>query len=164
MAKGYVAKEFSSLSPQFKGVIAIVILGGVAFVGYKIYQGIKKSQENKDNRIEDKEWDNEFYKQTSKPTLSAAEMQSMSKQLFVAMDGYGTDEEAVLSVFNKMKNDADFAGVVSVYGTKELSSGTLNPEPNYKGNLLGALTSELSSSWLKKINTSLSSKGIKYRV
>jgi hypothetical protein len=163
MSKKYASKEFSSLPPYVKGIIVIGVLGGVGLIGYQIYKGIKKRGENKDARDEANSWKDERNK-LGNPTLSSSEMKSMSNQLFVAMDGYGTDEDAVLSVFKRMGNDADFAGVVAEFDVKEISSGRGNPEPNYKGALLGALKSELSESWIKKINAALSSKGISYTV
>ena len=80
------------------------------------------------------------------------------------MDGYGTDEATIYSVFSKFKNAGDFALVMNAYGVREISSGAWNPEPNFKGTLIGALTSELNVENKTKINKILASKKIPNRV
>ena len=80
------------------------------------------------------------------------------------MDGYGTDEGTIYSVFRKIKNSGDFALLMNAYGVREISSGAWNPEPNFNGTLVGALTSELSSEDKGKVNKILQSKKIEYKV
>jgi hypothetical protein len=164
MSKQYLAKEFSTLPPYIKGVIAIATIGVTGFLIYKAYKGIQTFKYNRDNRQEDKAWNKELDSQQQRPTLSQVQLMSMSTQLFVAMDGYGTDEALIYSVFEKLNNNADFAALVSAYGIKEISSGRFNPAPNFKGNLIGALSDELSASELARINQILEQKFITYRV
>jgi len=171
MAKGDFAKaSFMNLPTWAKGVIAVGVLGAVGFIGYKIYKSIESRTGGKPagDRQEDRGWNKEFDNLNSnastKATITQAQMLALATKLFTAMDGYGTDEDAIVNVFKQIKNNADFAGVNAAYGVREVSSGRFNPEPNYKGPLSGALTSELSQYWLDLINKHLASKNITYKV
>lgn len=170
MAKGdYAKKEFTTLPGWAKGVIAVVIVGGVSFVAYKLYKGLKDktSGKAKGDRQEDRGWNKEFDKLNSNPstkaTMSQAQMLSYANSLHTAMDGLGTDEDAIIAVFKNVKNDADFAGLSAAYGTRVVNSGIWGFS-DYNGSLSGALTSELSLYWKDIINKNLASKKVTYRV
>ena len=53
---------------------------------------------------------------------------------------------------------------MSAYGSREISSGAWNPEPNFTGTLTGAITSECDATEKAKLNQILQSKGITNRV
>jgi len=171
MARGDFAKQqYTTLPPWAKGAIAVIVIGGIALAGYKVYKMIKNvgSGKTQGDRQEDRGWNQEFDNLNTNPstkaTLSKAQMLAFATTLFTAMDGYGTDEDTIVGVFKNVKNNADFAGISAAYGIRELSSGYLNPEPNYKGGLSGALASELSQTWKDIINKDLASKKITYKV
>ena len=69
----------------------------------------------------------------------------------------GTDEDAIYSVFQKMKNDLDIAKLITAFGTRRLSFSLSS------ANLGGYLTDELDKTELGIINSGLKSKGIKYQ-
>jgi len=69
----------------------------------------------------------------------------------------GTNEDAMYSIFNKMKNDLDIAKLVTAFGERRLSFSLTS------ANLGGYLNDELDSTELGIINTDLRSKGIKYQ-
>ncbi len=164
MAKGDI---FKSLPPAAKGIIAVVIVGGLAFIGYKIYKKMQADKSLVGSKAEIDTTKAEADKLASKPTTAATltpgQLAILASSLFAAMDGYATDTSAIYKVFAQMNRDADVLGLVQAYGIRELSSGALNPEPNYKGALGGALTTELSNTELRALNTMLATKGIKYR-
>jgi hypothetical protein len=171
MAKGDFAKQqYSTLPPWAKGAIAVGVLAVIGVVGYTIYKKLKDTTSGKasGDRQEDRGWNKEFDNLNTNPstkaTMSQAQMLAFATTLFTAMDGYGTDEDTIAGIFKQMKNNADFAGVSAAYGVRELSSGRMNPEPNYKGGLSGALASELSQSWKDIINKDLASRKITYKV
>lgn len=85
------------------------------------------------------------------PTLSASQINSYALKLYRAMDGAGTDEEQVFSVFNAMGNDADVLNLIKAFGLKE------------DENLSQWLADDFSQSDLDKINNILASKNIEYR-
>jgi hypothetical protein len=163
------AKEtFTGLPQWAKGVIAVAILGGVAYGVYAITKTLKGAKENRDDKEEQKGWDSEEEQILKDPkrkaTLSSAQLRAMANKIFSAMDGYGTDEEAIVSVIRSLKTDGDFVGLQKAFGIRTIDSGYLNPAPNFKGTLNAALTDELSNYYKQRINKILSNKKIKYRV
>lgn len=170
---GFLKKSYMNLPPATRGLVTVIGVGVVLFVSYKIYKSITETlsgqlSPDKAAAQEDRGWASEVDKLNQNPatksTISKAQAASYAAKLFAAMDGYGTDEEAIVAVFNNLKNDADFAMVMNAYGVREISSGAWNPSPNFKGTLSGALTDELDTEWTTKINNLLASKKLKYRV
>ena len=166
----FAQESFTGLPTWSKGVVAVAIVGGI---GYLIYSLLKKAgdvKEDKSERFEDNEWNKEFDKlqsnQSTKATLTKAQMASIANKVFAAMDGYGTDEEAIVAAFRQLKNNADYAGVQAVYGIKSIHPGTGTGWfiDSFKGNMTAALTDELTQYWKDKINAILKSKKIKYSV
>jgi hypothetical protein len=158
---------FMALPPWAKGVIAIGIGVGIYVIVKKVGSAPKKIKAGAGNRDEDKEMNKEYddlLTTGTKPTMSKAQQSQYANQLHTAMDGYGTDEETIKRILCKSKNDADIIGIIKSYGTREVSSGNWNPEPNYKGNLGGALNSELSDYWITAVNKCLKAKNIKHRI
>ena len=166
--KQFAQQSFTELPGWAKGAIAVGVLAGVGYLVYKLINTGKDIKEGKTEREEDRGWNSELDKlnsnQSTKATLSKAELSSMANKIHAAMDGYGTDEEAIIKAFRTLKNNADFAGLQAAYGVQVISSGRFNPEPNFKGNLIASLSTELSDYWITKINQILKAKGIKYKV
>jgi hypothetical protein len=82
-------------------------------------------------------------------------------EIFNAMDGYGTDESAIVAAFNKVKSDADFDALVRAFGVRTISSGSGNIfVSDFTGDLSECLNDELSSYWIDDINSSLQKKGV----
>lgn len=79
-------------------------------------------------------------KQIIAPTLSKAKYQQLAETLFVAMDGVGTDTDAIKGVFEQLKNVADVNSLIVEYGVRRLSRFGV-PESIGLG-LVGHLTNE----------------------
>lgn len=162
-----VSNAFYSLPPWAKGAIAVGVLAGVAYVLHKVAtapKNIKGNQGNREQTNQELKEEQQIKEQGKKPTLSKSQMSTAANVIFNAMDGYGTDEDAIMRQMRKIKNDLDYLGISNAYGTREVSSGRFNPEPNYKGKLAGSLQNDLSDYWIGLINKHLKSKGVKYRV
>jgi hypothetical protein len=159
---------FDMLPPATRGPIALAVVAGIGYAIYKIATAPGNLLESKPNRDQGKEEFKELDQLIAdgkKPSISESQARAMGNAIHAAMDGYGTDEDAIVTQFNKLTNDADYLRLSTGYGVnREISSGRFNPEPNYKGNLQGGLTSELSDYWIKKINSKLGSKGLKYKI
>ena len=157
----------SSLPPVFKGIIAVGTLVGVAFILYKLTHGaIRNLRNSRGGRSEvenSKTALDEAIKSGKPPTISQTLSDTIANKLFVAFDGYGTDYRAVKDSIFQLKNDADVLSVIKSFGIREISSGRFSPEPNLKGSLSEAMTSELSESQAKEINDYLAKQGIKYK-
>lgn len=148
MAKGEFAKQaYTGLPTWAKGVIAVGVLAGVGFIVYKLYKKSQEIKDTKDSKEEVKAVEQELsalnQNPSTKQTLSVSDAKSIANSIFTAMDGYGTDEVAILRQLVKLKNQADWLAVRAEWGVREISSGRGNPEPNFKGTLEAALTSEL---------------------
>lgn len=163
-----ISKSFQGLPPWAKGAIAIAAVGGTIYIAYKLFKSSGDWKKGQGAREEDRAWNQEFdtlnSNNSTKATKSKAELDAMANKIWAAMDGYGTDEDTILSTIKQLNRNADFAGLQAAYGIREISSGKLNPEPNFKGNLIAALSTELDEDWKKKINYVLELKKIKYRV
>lgn len=53
-----------------------------------------------------------------KQSYSDSKYDSLADQLFEAMDGPGTDEEAVLNVLNQLRTDVDFVKLDAAFGLR----------------------------------------------
>lgn len=150
-----------------KILITVGVMAAIGITGYLVYKGIKNAKSKADSKREDNDTKNELNRlivQGIKPTLNQTQISGIANALFGAMDGYGTNYDTVAREFAKINNDADMLSVAKAYGVREVSSGRLNPEPNFTGTLQAALKSELSSSEISAINGVLARKGIKNRL
>lgn len=149
-----------------KGTIAVGAMVAIFVAAYMINRAVKNKKALQGAK---KETDatNDTVKtltaQGQKPTLDALKLSTISNQLFTAMDGYGTNVNAVYAAFANVNNDIDVVNLIKTYGIKEISTGAGNPSPNLKGTLSQALTDELSASEMTALNNLLARKGIKYR-
>lgn len=148
MAKGeFVKQSFTGLPNWAKGVIAVGVVAGVGYLVYKLYKAAKDAKETKDSKEEVQEVKQELnalnQNPSTKQTLSVSDAKAIANKIFEAMDGYGTDETAILQQLLRLKNQADWLAIRQEWGVREVSSGRGNPAPNFKGTLEAALTSEL---------------------
>lgn len=150
-----------------KAILYIGGLGITAIVGYKIYQGVTKKIKSLDDLKETNAVKDELkvLEQSGiKPTMSDDKYLTKANQIFTAMDGYGTNVPAIVSVINTLNNDADMLALIKAYGVKTISSGKFNPEPDFTGTLPSAFTSELNPFDTKIVNYALESRKLTYRI
>lgn len=111
-------------------------------------------------------------------SYSEAQYAAMADQIFKAVDGAGTDEEAIYSVMKKMNNEDDLSKLIVTYGVRTISDIAFNPV-GLIGGIIGtgaaaltntkdlslsqALQNDLDENELKQVNIILAGKGIKYR-
>ena len=94
-----------------------------------------------------------------KKSYTDTQYKAWADQLYNAMADYwlwyGTDEQAIISIMEKMKNRSDVISLVSAFG---LRSGIIEGASG-----LGVwLKSELSSFYINQINDMFANKGIQY--
>jgi hypothetical protein len=91
---------------------------------------------------------------------------AFANRLEQAMFDWGTDEAAILDVFNQLQNNADYLALKTAFGVRDYTGGIVPYIPliSPKLSLEGWLQEELSSSYINEINTMLYNKGITYRV
>ena len=163
MAKGNFAKEsFSSLPSWAKGVISIAVVAGIGYVLYKLSK--KLNPESQRQEAENKDVESEIQQSVKKHPLSypLSQYKSWANQIEVAGFGLGTDEEAIYSIFKKLKNDSDYLALQQAWGKPTRKTYDWAVPLDYT--LSQFLRYELSDSEISKLNYILASKGIKYRV
>lgn len=167
MKMQFAKQQFSQMPPWAKGVIGIGLLLGVGYLVYKVMRAPKDIKKGQGGRQEDRAVNQELDKMNSNPatrqTLSKSDALSIANAIHTAMDGWGTDGSAIYKQLQRLKNQADWLAVRAAYGIREVSSGRFNPEPNFKGTLEPALTSELGVNdiqWIKRINEDFKKKNI----
>lgn len=156
-------KGWESLPGYAKGIIAIagtaVALGAI----YVAYNAIKTYLANKNSNAEVTALSDKLTQLANKgiyPSISQQQSDSLANELEAAFQGYGTDYDTVKRDFHQLQNDADMVILLKTFGTRKISSGAYNPEPDFTGTLSAVMVSELSSAQLDEINTILSQAGI----
>jgi len=164
--KQFTQNFLSSMPAWAKGTMGVVVIGGIAFGGYKLYKYIQKQKELEGAKAETKatqETIDKLKKKGLKPTLDSLQLKQIANQLHTSMNGYGTSFSNVAKAFTYPKNDLDIVGLNQAYGIRKLSSGKLNFADDFEGTLPQSLTEELDRKELTAINNMLAKKGIGYR-
>jgi len=154
--------------PQWaKGVVAISVIAGVGVTMYFTVKSVKKLADKINQNKDEKDVKNDLKDLNNEPEtkqkISDSQAKSFASGLFSAMDGNATDEDAIYSVFTKVKNEADVLAIIKAFGTKSLRLEYLWAFESYKGDLAGCLREELDDSEMSKLNSILTKKGIKFQ-
>ena len=156
---------FTGLPKWAQGILAIAGLGITAFIGWKIYSGIKESMETAKLKKEVKDVDKEIeeLKESNiKPTLTSAQLSIMAGQLETSFQEAGTDEDQIKRVFEQLKNDADLLMLIKKYGVRTIRSPYMW-QADFKGTLGQTLSEEMTQSDIEEyVNSVLKKKGIKF--
>lgn len=154
--KDGVFKYYKELPTWGKGIVAIVVIGGLGLISYSVYKRFHKTG---DEREVDKEI-KELEKLGIKATITEPQAKGYADSLYSAGAGqraFGTDEDAIYSVFKKLSNDIDVYMVIKAFGTRRKGFSFSD------ANLGGFISDELDSDEITELNKILSKKGIKYR-
>jgi hypothetical protein len=171
-----ISKSYNQLPSWSKGIIAVVSIGAIAFVGYTVYSTIKKAKDIKNANVGGKEAEKELKELAKKgiiPSYSPSQFITWVQKLVEAISDCGTDEKTVYSVFENMKNKADILSLVASFGvqfyrpcasTQPISYAKyLFDNKSFGGSLSTFLQYDLSVSEIAKINKILESKKIDYK-
>ena len=164
----FVKEAYINASPLVRNTINVVVFAGIVYVSYKLVKYFSaEGKEGRAQRQEDNAWNQEIDRINQNPqtrqTISKAQSLSLANKIFAAVDGVGTDEDAIYDAFRVLKNNADFAALNAAFGKRKASSG-IPFTADVTGNLTTILGSELDSNEVAKINLMLQSKGIRYRI
>lgn len=158
----FAQKSFLGLPPWAKGIVAIAVVGAVGYAVYKLTQ--KLGEEPKRDSEEEKQIVTELETESKKTPLSYGASQYATFANNIQEAGYdvGTDEDAIYSVFRKIKNNADYLALLKAWGkpTRTIYEWGVGR----KKTLTQFLRSEMSDSEISKINKILSNNKVKYRV
>lgn len=148
MAKNKVLFSNLGKSPKDK-IINIVILLVIAVALFFFIRWIVRKVKTM-NTEANKELNNALDSGV-KLSFSNSQYENFANQLYNAMNGPGTDENAIYNVFNQMKNIADVLKLVTTFGFRK------------NQDLSTWLYKDLSSNEMYKVNSILSTKGIDYK-
>lgn len=177
MSKNTFFKRQTSDQPGWaKGVENVIIVGGLALAAWIIYKNSKQKQDIADANTAKSAADSELEnleKEGVYPTLYDTEFESLAQKLVQAMDGCGTDEESIYSVFRLMANDADIMMLISVFGVRFYQPCVWSSPVSYSlwlandkafgGGLPTWLGYDLGDSEIRKINGILTANGITFQ-
>ena len=125
-------------------VLVVVVIVIVVVVKYG-----KKFKEWVNEKLQSKELEKEI--ETNETSFSPTQLNAYATTLFYAMEGVGTNEEKIYSVFEQMKTRSDILALIQAYGIKDSM------------NLNQWISSELTSRELKKLNEIIANNSIDYQ-
>lgn len=146
--QGATQSKDGGIPPLFKGIISLVVIGGAAFLGYKIYKLIKSSAESKDAKaVGDaaaKDLNQEIKKgQTVSKPLSAYASAVTFIQKKLSGCTYTGDERSVINqIISVVKKPADWFYLVQLWGSKKIENCYFG---SYNADLPTALKNELTT-------------------
>jgi len=102
---------------------------------------------------------NELEKKGIIPSYPNSQYSAWAEKLQYALNYANTDENAVYSVFEKLKNQAHLNKLVSIFGTRPIE---YFPFMFQDETLSEAITSQMDSDEVQKVNGILAKKGINF--
>lgn len=173
-------KAFSywhDLPPWAKGVSAIVGIGVVVYAGVLIRKGIKKAVDTgkESKAVKDAQDDlNELKSKGQKQSYQDGQYTAWADKIEVQFSGCDwsvatglpgntltASGRILMDIVKQLKNDVDFLKLVSAYGVRTYDQcGTWPFSGNFTGSLFQAVSDEIDSIELKKINEQLKANGV----
>jgi hypothetical protein len=141
------------MMPLYKGMFyTILAVGG----GYVIYRIVKENTKDAPgNNL------SQLQINTRNLSYSTSEYGLMAQKMFLAMDGYGTNETDLFSVLNSMKNRDDVLMLIKQFGVKRYGIVT-SLWFGQDLNLIGWLNSKLSGNDLQRAGSIIRAFGIPF--
>lgn len=147
-------------------LVTIAIGGTVAFI---IYNKFIKKDEKKRGEQETKNIDNELEAAKKKKPLSypVSQYATFCNIIVTATQDAGTDEDAIYSVFQKIKSNADYLQLLKSWGNP---TRQVYPDPilfystGYKLTLPQLIRFDMSNDEVTKVNNILAANGVTYRI
>ena len=148
---------FNVIPKEFR--VSLAVLGG-GYLAYKLYRKLNPSEKEiaEEKLVEESEFTSEGESCMGKLSYRSSQYKAFATALHNAfVETVGTDEDAIYSVMNKMKNECDLLQVIAEFGVRRQEWGF------EKLNLPQFINDEMSTKELQKVNSILRRKGITYR-
>lgn len=156
--------------------VKIIVAAGVGLLGYSIYRSVKQKQEEREALKGTEEAANELNTLAANgvvPSYSDSQFYVFVGALTSAMNGCGTDEEGVYTVFRNMNNEADIRKLITTFAIQyyepcafespiSYAIWQLNDKA-YGGDLAAWLHFDLDEDEINEVNNILQSRGIAYK-
>lgn len=177
MSKDTFFKRQTSGQPGWaKGVENVILIGGAALAVYLIYKNARHNKEIAEANTAAEQAGKDLSDLENLgilPTLYDTEYENFSQELVQAMNGCGTDEASIYSVFGKMANDADVLKLIQAFGVRYYQPCVWTSPVSYTlwlandqafgGGLPAWLGYDLDASEIAKVNSILRSKQISFQ-
>ena len=164
-------KTFQGLPQWAQGVISVAVVGGLGFIGYKIYSAVKQAKELESATAENKESNLEaqkLIKKGVKPSLNPTQLASTVNGIKLAFLDYDPLIRSHVQPFYremvKVNNDLDMLNLIRAYGNQTIDFPfTRFTVSDFTGNLTQSAKNFLNNKEIAAANNSLARRGIKYR-
>lgn len=164
-------KTFQGLPQWAQGVISVAVVGGLGFIGYKIYSAVKQAKELESATAENKESNLEaqkLIKKGVKPSLNPTQLASTVNGIKLAFLDYDPLVRSHVQPFYremvKVNNDLDMLNLIRAYGNQTIDFPfTRFTVSDFTGNLTQSTKNFLNNKEIAAANNSLARRGIKYR-
>jgi hypothetical protein len=103
-------EKLSTKTKIWLGLLAVAI---VVYVSYRIFTKKSPEEATLEASIQQLPVD------TTKVTVSTVDLNTLASQLYGAMKGVGTDEDAIFEVFNKIKSKDDLHALIRTFGIRD---------------------------------------------
>jgi len=148
---------FNVIPKEFR--ISLAVIGG-GLLAYKLYRKLNPSKEDaaEEQLGEESQVTSEGKSCKGKLSYKSSQYKAFATSLHNAfIESLGTDEDAIYSIMNKMKNECDLLQVIAEFGVRRQEWGF------EKLNLPQFIHDELDTKELQTVNSILKKKGIAYR-
>jgi hypothetical protein len=164
-------KTFQGLPQWAQGVISVAVVGGLGFIGYKIYSAVKQAKELESATAENKESNLEaqkLIKKGVKPSLNPTQLATAVNGIKLAFLDYDPLTRPHVQSFYreivKVNNDLDMLNLIRAYGNQTIDFPfTRFTVSDFTGNLTQSAKNFLNNKEIAAANNSLARRGIKYR-
>lgn len=152
-------------APPIGKIIILLMVCVLAYVIYKVIAKITAKKDTSENALDASTTEISILSQSGEqPTYSNTNYIAWSDRLQEAMNGVGTDEEAIKDVFHFMQNKTDVLKLVKAFGIRDYTDDKFliwNVKPM---NLNEWISAELDATEISDlINKQLTAKQINYQ-
>lgn len=171
-----MASVYEKYYERQPAAVKVIAVAGLALGGYLIYRHFKRAADEKDATKAAQDAANELaalQNQGVNPTYSDSQFQGFVDALVQAMNGCGSDENAIYQVFGYMRNDADIRKLITTFGIRYIEPCWISEadayavwlfnDKAYGGELASWLNFDLDSSEIGKVNSILRNNGVNYQ-
>jgi hypothetical protein len=157
--------------------VKIIAVAGVGLLGYSIWRSIKRQQDEKAANQLANIVEQELVGLAAEgvhPSFQDSQYESLSQAIVQAINGCGTDFDAIKMVFSSLENAADIRKLIQIFGVRYYTPCAITDPISYGiwifndkafgGSLATMLYYDLDTSEQKEINSIMSAKGIDFQL
>jgi len=162
-------KRNNKIDPDTYVKIGLFVVGGLglAFGVKKVLDYFKPERKREQSETKTVETELEQSEKAQKQSYPDSVYQGWCNAIATAVFGSGTDEDTIYDIFRRLKNNTDYLKLVKAWGNPKrqvFPDWFVFYSTGFKMTLPEVLRYDMDKNEIKKINTILANKGIKYRV